>query len=158
MKEEKIMAYYCGECAVWQGSSSENKYGERYCGYSGRYESSDQNTYGCRGFVYTGRVIVTQTCRMLGVNPKAYFAAFDAAKEKFVIPTNTKWLVRYCQIGPQIAAKMAGDQEGRGVAEGIMARYIDPAREMCENGDYEGATVLYRDMVRMLGRKYQLAA
>lgn len=45
------MASYCGECAVWRGSSDENKYGERYCVYSRRYEKADQNTYGCRGFV-----------------------------------------------------------------------------------------------------------
>ena len=74
------MAYYCGECAVWQGSGSENKDGERYCGYSGRYESSDQNTYGCRGFVYTRRAIITQACRMPGTDLKSCFAAFDAAK------------------------------------------------------------------------------
>lgn len=45
------MANYCGECAVWRGSRDENKYGERYCVYSRRYESADQNTHGCRGFV-----------------------------------------------------------------------------------------------------------
>ncbi|MBR4080487.1 MAG: hypothetical protein IKK21_01725 [Clostridia bacterium] len=45
------MAYYCGECAVWRGSSDENRYGERWCAYSRRYEKADQNSYGCRGFV-----------------------------------------------------------------------------------------------------------
>lgn len=45
------MADYCGECAVWRGSKDENRYGERYCVYSRRYEKADQNTYGCRGFV-----------------------------------------------------------------------------------------------------------
>lgn len=45
------MANYCGECALWRGSSDENKYGERWCSYSRRYEKADQNTYGCRGFV-----------------------------------------------------------------------------------------------------------
>lgn len=45
------MASYCGECALWRGSKDENKYGERYCVYSRRYESADQNSYGCRGFV-----------------------------------------------------------------------------------------------------------
>ena len=43
------MASYCGECALWQGSSDVNKYGERWCPYSRRYEKSDQNTYGCLG-------------------------------------------------------------------------------------------------------------
>lgn len=50
-KEELHMAYYCGECAVWRGSSDENRYGERWCAYSRRYEKADQNSYGCRGFV-----------------------------------------------------------------------------------------------------------
>ena len=45
------MANYCVECAVWRGSRDENKYGERYCVYSRRYERADQNTHGCRGFV-----------------------------------------------------------------------------------------------------------
>lgn len=45
------MADYCGECALWRGSRDENKYGERWCPYSRRYEKADQNSYGCRGFV-----------------------------------------------------------------------------------------------------------
>ena len=45
------VANYCGECALWRGSKDENRYGERYCVYSRRYESADQNSYGCRGFV-----------------------------------------------------------------------------------------------------------
>lgn len=45
------MATYCGECALWRGSSDENRYGERWCSYSRRYEKADQETYGCRGFV-----------------------------------------------------------------------------------------------------------
>ena len=45
------MAYYCGECAVWVGSSDVDRYGRRWCAYSRRYEESNQNTYGCRGFV-----------------------------------------------------------------------------------------------------------
>ena len=45
------VANYCGECALWRGSKDENKYGERYCVYSRRYESADQNTHGCGGFV-----------------------------------------------------------------------------------------------------------
>ena len=45
------MAYYCGECALWRNSSDENRYGERWCAFSRKYEKPDQNTYGCRGFV-----------------------------------------------------------------------------------------------------------
>lgn len=44
------MATYCGECALWRGSSDENRYGERWCSYSRRYEKPDQNIYGCRGY------------------------------------------------------------------------------------------------------------
>ena len=44
------MANYCGECAVWRGSSDTNRYGERWCPYSRRYEKADQNAYGCKGF------------------------------------------------------------------------------------------------------------
>lgn len=45
------MANYCGECALWRGSSDENRYGERWCPYSRRYEKANQNTFGCRGYV-----------------------------------------------------------------------------------------------------------
>lgn len=45
------MADYCGECLLWRGSQDENRYGERWCPYSRRYEKADQNTYGCKGFV-----------------------------------------------------------------------------------------------------------
>lgn len=63
------MANYCGECALWRGSSDENKYGERWCSYSRRYEKADQNSYGCRGFVDGTRrrccLLTDEECAML---------------------------------------------------------------------------------------------
>ena len=152
------MAYYCGECALWQGSRSENNYGERYCPHSGRYESADQNIYGCPAFIYVRRAVVTRTCEMLEINPEPYFKAFDEAKIRHIVPNHMNWLVSYCQIGPWIAAKMKDDPEGKLVAAGILERFIEPARTLCEAGDYEAAADLYREMVAELGVRYNLAA
>ena len=63
------VANYCGECALWRGSRDENKYGERYCVYSRRYEKADQNSYGCRGFVDGTR---------------RYFAQFTVEEQKII--------------------------------------------------------------------------
>lgn len=72
------MASYCGECALWRGSRDENKYGERWCPYSRRYEKADQNTYGCRGFVDGTR----RYCDPLNVEERRLLDECMAEKEK----------------------------------------------------------------------------
>ena len=148
------MAYYCGECIVWRGSSDENRYGERWCSYSRRYERSDQNTYGCKGFLYAGRVILTKVCEILGLDQAEWFAAFDTVKNDYIMPEKVDWLVHYCLIGPEIAKKMDEDEARESVAKRVMEEYLIPAQEWYKKSDYAQAAELYRKMVMDLQGQY----
>ena len=150
------MAYYCGECAVWQGSSDSNKYGERWCAYSRRYEKSDQNTYGCRGFVYVGRAVITAVCEILEQDAEPFFASFDEVKEKYLIPSDLNQLVAYCGIGPRIAAELHTDSDKVCLAKRLMNKYLKPARVMCADADYSAAVNHYSKMIGFLKERYDI--
>lgn len=148
------MAYYCGECIVWRGSSDENRYGERWCSYSRRYERSDQNTYGCKGFLYAGRAILTKVCEILSLDTKEYFSAFDTVKENYIMPEKIDWLVTYCTVGPQIAEQIANDVNQKQIAQTIMDQYLQPALLLVHKKAYHQAAELYRQMVYDLQVQY----
>lgn len=150
------MAYYCGECIVWRGSCDENRYGERCCSYSRRYERSDQNTYGCRGFIYAGRAILTKVCEILGLDKAEWFAAFDEVKEDYIMPDKVDWLVMYCSIGPAIVEKMNDDVACEHTAQIIMEKYLVPAKGKVQSRKNQEAAELYREMVCFLKERYLL--
>lgn len=152
------MAYYCGECAVWRGSSDVNRYGERYCGYSKRYEKSDQNIYGCRGFIYAGRAIITKVCEILQIPNEQFFDSYDKAKEEYVVPNHMCWLIEYASVGPDIADAISNDPDKQSVAEEILAKYIIPANDLCISKQFKEATNHYKAMVTMLKDKYHIQA
>ncbi|MCQ2458529.1 MAG: hypothetical protein MJ142_07355 [Clostridia bacterium] len=151
------MAYYCGECAVWVGSSDVDRYGRRWCSYSRKYEESNQNIYGCRGFVYNGRTVLTKVCEILAIPTGKWFEAFDAVKDAYVAPKKTEWLANYCKIGPQIAAKLDADNDRHAVAESLMDQYIKPAYQLWKEGNSEQSAMKYREMVLTLAKQYCLA-
>lgn len=148
------MAYYCGECIVWRGSSDENRYGERWCSYSRRYERSDQNTYGCKGFLYAGRAVLTKVCETLGLDTQPWFAAFDRVKEAYLVPEQMGLLVRYCQAAPGLVAAIEADPQKESFAQQLMDRYLAPARELSENGNYQESVEVYTQMLNHLKKHY----
>ena len=150
------MSYYCGECAVWAGSSDVNRYGERWCSYSRRYEKSDQNTYGCRGFVYNGRTVLTKVCEILKLPTDQWFEAFDAVKDAFVAPQHIDWLTNYCYLGPAIADRLEQDDHRHEVAGLLMDKYIKPAYSLWKSEQNEQAAVRYREMISHLRERYAL--
>ena len=150
------MAYYCGECIVWRGSSDENKYGERWCSFSRRYERSDQNTYGCKGFLYVGRAVLTKVCEILQLDPTEWFAAFDTVKDTYLISSRMDMLVSYCSIGPILAEKLQLDNEKTAVATNLMKNFLLPAKNLSKNGYFLQAANTYRDMISFLKAKYQV--
>lgn len=141
------MAYYCGECAIWQGSSDVDRYGRRWCSYSQKYEESNQNIYGCRGFVYANRSIITAVCKILKIRPDEYFAAFDETREHYLVPCQREALFAYCGVGPAIAQKIENDADSHAIAEGILNDCLIPAKRLCQAGKYEEAFNMYRAMV-----------
>lgn len=149
------MAYYCGECKVWRGSQDENAYGERWCAYSRRYERSDQNTYGCRGFIYAERAVLTKVCELLSLDAQPWLAAFDRVREQYLLPCRWEWLMAYCAEGPQLAAYLGADNERIDVAQMLLQKYLAPARRMAEQGAYRQAAEVYREMVRVLKKRYE---
>lgn len=148
------MAYYCGECIVWRGSSDENRYGERWCSYSRRYERSDQNTYGCKGFLYAGRAVLTKVCDLLDLDTTSWFFAFDRVKEAYLVPNEMGLLVDYCSIAPDLVAAMSEDPQQETLARQLMEEYLEPAKGMCEDGEYAEAAAIYRQMVGVLKTRY----
>lgn len=148
------MAYYCGECIVWRGSGDENRYGERLCSYSRRYERSDQNTYGCRGFIYAERAVLTKVCELLSLDAQPWFAAFDRVREQYLLPCRWEWLMAYCAAGPQLAERMDADNERIAVAQTLLQKYLVPARCLAEQGANRQAAEMYRNMVSMLKKRY----
>jgi len=151
------MAYYCGECAVWAGSSDVDRYGRRWCSYSRRYEESNQNTYGCKGFIYNGRTVLTKVCEVLGCDTDKWFEAFDAVKDAYVAPQKMEWLTSYCKLGPEIAKGLENDEERQAVAAMVMDRYIKPAYRLWQDGSSEQSALKYREMVKDLAKRYQCA-
>lgn len=148
------MAYYCGECIVWRGSSDENRYGERWCSYSRRYERSDQNTYGCKGFLYAGRAVLTKVCDLLDLDTTPWFSAFDRVKEAYLVPNEMGLLVDYCSIAPDLVASMNKDPQQETLARQLLEKYLEPAKGMCEDGEYAEAADIYRQMVTALKTRY----
>lgn len=149
------MSYYCGECIVWRGSSDENKYGERWCSFSRRYERSDQNTYGCKGFLYAGRAVLTKVCEILQLDTQEWFDAFDVVKEAYIVPKHMDMLVNYCGIGPVLAGKMESDPERMSLAKHLLGGYLLPAKEMGNKGLHQQAVNCYREMLCFLKKRYQ---
>ena len=150
------MSYYCGECVVWVGSSDVDRYGRRWCAYSRKYEESNQNTYGCRGFVYNGRTVLTKVCEILSLPTDKWFEAFDAVKDAYVAPEKTEWLTNYCKIGPKIAENLDADTDRQNVADMLMTLYIEPAYQLWKVGKEKQSALKYREMVSTLARRYSI--
>ena len=144
------MAYYCGECIVWLGSSNVNRYGERWCPYSRKYEKADQNTYGCRGFVYVGRCVITKICETLKLSPDPWFEAFDEVRNHYVVPCQKNKLFVYCQIGPLLADAMDENPKGKSIAKEMMTNYLMSAKQLCSEKRYAEAFQVYQDMIEAL--------
>lgn len=152
------MTYYCKECWEWQNSEyAADKHGRRYCNYSKRYEEPDQNIYGCKGFIYVERAILTKICNILGIPAELWFKAFDNVKDEYIVPMHMEWLTRYCCLGPQIAHAMDADTYKKVLAKHLMNGYILPAYKLWQEGNYEESAKIYCNMVYSLVRKYGLA-
>ncbi len=157
LSEGKSMAYYCGECKVWLGSSDVDRYGRRWCSYSRKYEESNQQTYGCNGFVYVGRVVLTEICNVLQLPTCGFFAAFDEAKAHAIVPENLELLPTYGEIGSVIVDRMHQDNEREFIASQMMKNYIVPAVKQCEEQRWHDAVDTYRTMIHDLMKHYQIA-
>lgn len=148
------MAYYCGECVLWASSKDVDRYGRRWCSYSKRYEEANQNIYGCRGFIYRGRTVLTKVCEILHLDTEKWFAAFDGVKEAFVAPNHMEWLTDYCHSGPEIAEQLDADEHRDEVAGELMEQYIKPAYALWEKGENEQSALKYKEMIAHLTGVY----
>lgn len=144
------MAYYCSECVTWVNSKDGDRYGRKYCTYSRRYEEPDQNIYGCRGFVYAGRVILTKVCEILGVNPDTFFASFDETKDVYLVPSCIDKLIDYSTVGTVIVNSMDNYPEKKQLANNMLNGYIIPAEANARMGKYQEAVSIYERMVKVL--------
>lgn len=144
------MAFYCGDCVTWINSRDADRYGRKYCDFSKRYEEKDQKIYGCRGFVWAKRSIITKVCEILGTNPVKYFQAFDDTKEILVVPSCIDELIDYNTVGPVIANRIDQSEKRVQMAQNILDNYIEPAYKKCEEKDYQGAVSIYEKMVKVL--------
>ena len=148
------MAFYCGDCVTWVNSRDADRYGRKYCDYSKRYEEKDQNIYGCRGFVWAKRSIITKVCEILNINPSKYFKAFDDTKEILIVPSCIDELIDYNTVGPVIASRIEECELKEQIARNILNTYIEPAYEKCLEKDYQGAVTIYEKMVKTLATMF----
>lgn len=148
------MAFVCSDCVTWIKSKDANRYGEKYCDYDQKYRSADQNIYGCRGFVWARRVIITKVCEILGVNPAAYFDAFDDTKDNYIVPCCIDKLIDYNTIGPIISDRMDHDLDKEKMAKYILDNYIIPAEAYAKMGNFIDAVSIYQRMIQILAFTY----
>lgn len=148
------MAFYCSDCVTWINSKDANRYGEKWCDYDRKYRSPDQKIYGCRGFVWARRVIITKVCEILGINPTVYFNAFDDTKDFYVVPNCIDMLIDYNTIGPVIADRMNHDEDKEKMAKIALENYIIPAEALAKEGRFDEATMIYKRMIQVLAFTY----
>lgn len=151
------MADYCGECAVWLGSQDVNRYGERWCSYSRRYEKSDQNTYGCRGFVQGARhsgggCFLTTACvshKGLPDNCRE-LTAMRRLRDEWLRhqPGGQAEIDRYYRIAPGIVEKIKARPDRSSVLDALYNDHILPCTEAVEAGEMEKAYRLYKNMIQ----------
>ena len=144
------MAYYCGECVTWINSDDGDRYGRKYCSYSRRYEEADQNIYGCRGFVWARRAIITKVCEILGIDALEYFKAYDETKELYLVPSCIDKLIDYSTVGPVVAERMNNYPEKKQLALNMLNGYIIPAEANAKVGKFQEAVSIYERMVKVL--------
>ena len=143
------MAFYCSDCVTWVNSKNADRYGRKYCDYSRRYEEPDQKIYGCKGFVWAKRSIITKVCEILNIDPTRYFQAFDEAKEIIIVPSCIDKLIDYNTVGPIIAERLDNCPDKVQIAQNVLRTYIEPALAKCEAKDYQGAVEIYEKMVKV---------
>lgn len=144
------MAFVCGDCVTWITSDVANSYGEKWCDYDQKYRRKDQNIYGCRGFVWARRSIITKVCEILAIDPTKYFQAFDDTKEIYLIPSSIDQLIDYNTVGPVIASSMDNCKEKENLANNMLNGYIIPATELSIQGKHQEAVAIYERMVKVL--------
>lgn len=150
------MSTYCGECSVWIGSDDVDKYGRRWCAFSRKYEKSNQESTGCKGFSYSGRAVLTEVCRILQLQSDEWFESFDRVKENFIVKAHLDWLPSYSLIGPLIVKALHQDKNRESIADEMLQTYLLPARILEKGEDFEGATSKYREMIYSLCSRYDI--
>lgn len=148
------MPYQCHECLLWQKSESTDRHGRKWCEYSRKWEEYDQPTYGCRGFIWVERYILTRICTILHLPVEEWFAAFDDVKDHYVAKEHPEWIAKYQEIGPKLAAALDADPHKEDIAMAMLASYLKPAFFLYEENKYDEVAELYREMVQFLDSKY----
>ena len=149
------MAFVCSDCVTWVNSRDANRYGEKWCDYDRKYRAADQNIYGCRGFVWARRSIITKVCEILGINGQEYFDSFDREKEIYLIPGRIDKLIDYNTVGPVISKRLDSDPNKEQIARNLLEHYIRPASELVKSEKNQEALSLYERMVKMLAVLYE---
>lgn len=149
------MAFYCSDCVTWVNSQDANRYGEKWCDYDRKYRKPDQPIYGCKGFVWARRSIITKVCEILGVDGANLFEAFDEVKEEYLVPDAIDKLIDYNTVGPVIAERLETDPCKEQVAKNLLDNFMVPAAAYSKMGNYEEATNIYARMVNLLAHIYQ---
>ncbi len=151
------MTYYCEECARWINSKYPAEYQyhngkkvvHRYCDYDRKMRACDQEVYGCGGFEYVRRAVLTKICEILKVNPTSFFNAFDETKENYLIPMDPELLVTYNDEAEYIVNGLDNLPNKESVAKAMLNSYIVDAEAHVKIGDYCKAVSLYSEMIKV---------
>ena len=151
------MSYYCCDCAEWI-SSNDSKMSyhngryivHKWCKHDRTYRAEDQNVYGCSGFSYVRRAILTKICEILNINPCTLFNCFDDIKENYIMCEKPEKLVDYNSISAYIVKGLDSIPNKEELAKRLLNSYIIDAEANIKLHKYEEALNLYEEMVRTL--------
>lgn len=133
-----------------------NRYGERWCSYSRRYEKADQNTYGCRGFANgsssgsSGCFITTACVEHRGLQDNCHeLTVMRSVRDTWLLhqPFGKEQIEEYYRIAPEIVRTINRRDDCDKIWEELYRDYILPCVHEAEMGMNEKAYVIYCRMV-----------
>lgn len=153
------MAYYCGECEVWRASNDTDRYGRRWCYYSKKYESSDQQTFGCRGFSSKEYhwYIVSAICKKLGLSDDYECVSLLHNFRINVLEKDARYdeiLREYDIVGPFLAQMIETDDESKELCERLLQVYLVKVLDLIKENKNDEALNRYIEMVNLLRTIY----
>lgn len=155
MKKGMIKMSLCKYCS-YMNLSDQNKYGECYCSYWGRYY--DPNSNGCNhndnstdGREDTGGCyLTTAMCGILGKADDCYeLETLRKFREKYMRNTDEGRLLlkEYDIISPPMALELSKHENRMTIAHEMLHQFINPAIELINNDENALAIKKYKSMV-----------
>ena len=102
-----------------------------------------------------GCFITTIVCELLGRSDDDSLLETMRSLRSYMSGAGyTPLLVQYDTVGPVIAQRLHDDVNGKVVANGLLAKYLNNCMFLVQNGQYDDAVSIYYEMVEYLASHY----